>query len=145
MGINQRLACRVAIIVGHLCAGTAHAAFRQNGADAATPPPYRLEADVSMRSIPVDVRFSGARIVMFGSVNRTAPAAADTQPLDVVAVIQGARSRLTVRRKSHVAGVWINTQSVDFEQAPRYYAVVSTRSLELIASKAVLGENGIGF
>ena len=146
MGTRLRLLSWLSIVpVFAGAAGICHAAFRQNGGDAPAQPPYRLEADVSMRSIPVDVRFSGARIVMFGSVNRTAPAAADTQPLDVVAVIQGARSRLTVRRKSHVAGVWINTQSVDFEQAPRYYAVVSTRSLDLIASKAVLGENGIGF
>jgi uncharacterized protein (TIGR02186 family) len=120
------------------------AALRPNGTE--TPAPsYRLEADVSMRSIPVDVRFSGARIVMFGSVSRLGPPAIETDSLDVVALIQGARSRLTVRRKGQVAGIWINTKSVDFEQAPRYYSVVSTRTLDLIASKAVLGENGIGF
>ena len=106
---------------------------------------YRLEADVSMRSIPVDVRFSGARLVMFGSASVIGPPVTDAGPMEIVAVVQGARARMTVRRKSNVWGMWINTRSVDFEQAPRYYAVTSTRPLEAIATTDVLTENGIGF
>ena len=123
----------------------ATAAFTQNSTAQSTTPSYRLEADVSMRSIPVDIRFSGARIVMFGSASRLGPPTADVGPLDVVAVVQGARSQMTVRRKSRVWGLWINTKSVEFEQAPRYYAVASTRPLESIAAPAVLAESGIGF
>ena len=106
---------------------------------------YTLEADVSLRSIPVNVRFSGARIVMFGSVSRVGPPLSDAGPLDIVAVVQGARTKLTVRRKSRVWGIWLNTRSVEFEQAPRFYAVVSTRPIEGIAPTAVLADNGIGF
>ena len=106
---------------------------------------YQLEADVSMRNIPVDVSFSGASLVIFGSVNRVGPAAPDARTLDIVAVIQGARSRLTVWRKSNVFGLWINRKSVEFEGAPKYYSIASTRPLEVIASKAVMAENGIGF
>lgn len=114
-------------------------------ADTTNSPPYRLEADVSMRSIPVDVRFSGARIVMFGSADPVNQQAGDARPVDIVAVIQGVRSQLTVRRKSNVWGLWINTKSVAFEQAPRYYAVASTGPLESIAATGVLAELGIGF
>jgi uncharacterized protein (TIGR02186 family) len=106
---------------------------------------YRLETDVSMRAIPIDVRFSGARVVMFGSATSIGPAPVDAGPIDVVAIIQGAPSRLTVRRKSRVWGLWLNTRSLDFDQAPRYYAVVSTRPLEGIAKTTVLAEYGIGF
>lgn len=115
-------------------------------ADPAPPGPvYWLEADVSMRTIAVNVTFSGARLVIFGSVNRTGAAPADPRPLDIVAVVQGARSRLTVRRKTRVWGLWINTGTVEFEQAPRYYAVASSRPLKEIASEPVLAFNGIGF
>jgi uncharacterized protein (TIGR02186 family) len=110
----------------------------------ATNPTYRLEADVSMRSIPVDIRFSGARLVMFGSASKLGPANTDNRALDIVAVVQGARSRMTVRKKTNVWGLWINTGSVDFENSPRYYAIASTRRLEAIATPAVLAENGIG-
>ena len=136
-----------AILVGPALAQTARpapTAFQQEPPAKATTPAFRLEADVSMRSIPVDIRFSGAQLVMFGAASRLGPAAPDAAPLDVVAVIQGARSRMTVRKKHQIWGIWINTQSVDFEQSPRYYAVASTRLLDLIATPAVLAENGIG-
>lgn len=125
--------------------------FEQNtqaqdpGAVPEASPVYRLEADVSMRSIPVDVRFSGARIVMFGSASRIGPPGTDAGPLEIVATVQGALSPFTVRRKAQVWGLWLNTRSVAFEQAPRYYAVASTKPLEQIATTAVLAENGIGF
>jgi uncharacterized protein (TIGR02186 family) len=106
---------------------------------------YRLETDVSMRAIPIDVRFSGARVVMFGSATTIGAAPVDAGPLDVAAVVQSAPSQLTVRRKSKVWGLWLNTRSIDFDQAPRYYAVVSTRPLEAVAKPEVLAEYGIGF
>lgn len=105
---------------------------------------YGLEADVSMRSIRVDVAFSGARLVVFGAVNRRPGAAPDPRTLDVVAVIEGARAHLTVRRKSHLFGLWLNTDAITFASAPRYYAVASTRPPAEFASKAVLAELGIG-
>lgn len=106
---------------------------------------YRLETDISMRSIPVDVRFSGARVVIFGSASQMGPPPVNAGPLDVVAIIQGSPSHLTVRRKSSHWGIWLNTRSAEFEQAPRFYAVVSTRPLEAVAKTSVLSEYGIGF
>lgn len=125
----------------------ATAAGPQPGAAAPASPAttYRLETDVSMRAIPIDVRFSGARLVMFGSATTIGPPPVDAGPVDVVAIIQGAPSRLTVRRKSNVWGLWLNTRSIEFDQAPRYYAVVSTRPLEAVAKTEVLTEYGIGF
>ena len=119
-------------------------ALQQEPTSKSASPAYRLEADVSMRSIPVDIRFSGARIVMFGSASKVGAPATDNAPVDIVAVVQGARSRMTVRKKSRVWGLWINTSSVDFENSPRYYAIASTRRLEAVATPAVLAENGIG-
>ncbi len=113
-------------------------------AQPAALPAVRLEADVSLRSIPVDVRFSGARVVIFGSVDPVGVAALDPRSFDIVAIIRAPSSELTVRRKANVGGVWLNTRSVVFEQAPRYYAVVSTRPLEVVATKATLADLGIG-
>jgi uncharacterized protein (TIGR02186 family) len=119
-------------------------AARPADAVQAPQPLVRLEADVSLRSIPVDVRFSGARVVIFGSVEPAGVAMLDPRSFDVVAIVRAASTELTVRRKSHVAGVWLNTDEVVFPRAPRYYAVVSTRPLEVVASRAVLADVGIG-
>jgi uncharacterized protein (TIGR02186 family) len=132
-----------ALVVAAAVAAAGVAAKESNPV-AAAKPGYRLEADVSMHAIPVDVRFSGARVVIFGSVDTTGPAPEVSAPLDVVAVVEAPRSELTVRRKSWVSGIWINTKSVVFEHAPTFYAVVATRALELVAPKAVLLENRIG-
>jgi uncharacterized protein (TIGR02186 family) len=106
---------------------------------------YRIEADVSMRSIPVNTSFSGARIVMFGSASKLGQPAINAGPMEIVAVVQGGRARMTVSRKSNVWGFWLNTRRIDFEQVPQYYAVISTRPLDAIATAQVLAENGIGF
>lgn len=140
-----RLGLFAVFAMGAAAALTGHAAFaKESDPVPAAKPGYRLEADVSMHAIPVDVRFSGARVVIFGSVDYTGPLPEVSAPLDVVAVVEAPRSELTVRRKSWMSGIWINTKSVVFEHAPTFYAVVATRALEIIASKEVLLENRIG-
>lgn len=136
----------IALACVAVCALAAGFVGRAAGADqtGAAQPPYWLEADVSMRSIRVDVAFSGARLVVFGAVNRPPGATFDKRNLDVVAVIEGARTQLTVRRKSNVLGFWLNTEAVEFDSAPRYYAVASTRPPSEIAPKAVMADLGIG-
>ena len=136
----MKLAVPAALLLFAACCAFAAAA------DTATPgPAYWLEADVSMRTIPINVSFSGARLVLFGSANKAAIAPPDARPLDIVAVVQGPRSRLTVRRKTRVWGLWINTGTVIFNEAPRYYAVASTKPLNQIATEPILSSNGIGF
>ena len=56
-----------------------------------------------------------------------------------------ARRPLVARRKSKIAGIWINTKSVRFASLPTFYGIVSTRPVEEIASPAVLAEHEIGF
>ena len=106
---------------------------------------YLLEADVSTRAIPVSLDFSGARVVIFGSATAVSETPGIVHgPLDVVAIVQGQLSNMTVRKKERVAGIWINRRSIEYEQVPVFYAVLSTRALEGIASEEVLAENGIG-
>ena len=64
---------------------------------------------------------------------------------DVVVVVEGTPYPVVVRRKSDVAGVWINTSSVLFASVPSYYAIASTRPIDQIAGPAVLERNSIGF
>jgi len=147
-GILERLRISLAAVILSACLlllGAVSGFTSLAHADAvATPPsPYSLEADVSMRHIRVDVAFSGARLVIFGSVN-SGTVQADPRNLDVVAVIEGARTGLTVRRKSRVFGLWLNTASTEFNDAPKYYAVASTRPISEIAPKSVLADLGVG-
>lgn len=108
-------------------------------------PRETVQADVSSRSVAVTSSFTGTQIVVFGAVDHSRQATAESGLYDVVIVLEGTPTRLVARRKSNVAGIWINTQSITFESVPSYYAILSTRPLEEVTNPLVLRENDIGF
>lgn len=108
-------------------------------------PPETVQADVSTRSVGITSSFTGTEIVVFGAVDNSRQTTAEAGLYDIVIVLEGTPTRLVARRKSNVAGIWINTSSVTFDSVPSYYAIASTRPLEEIASENVLSDNAIGF
>jgi len=109
-------------------------------------PVEKVEADVSTRSVEVTTGFTGHEILVFGAIdNSQQPEDATDNYYDVVVVVEGTPYPVVVRRKSDVAGVWINTSSVLFASVPSYYAIASTRPVDEIAGPAVLELNSIGF
>lgn len=101
-----------------------------------------LITDLSSRQIEIRSNFTGTRILLFGAIE--ADAADRSIEHDIVIVVRGPDRDLTVRKKERTFGIWMNRESVTFPEAPGYYAVVSSRALDLIASTEVLRTNGIG-
>jgi uncharacterized protein (TIGR02186 family) len=108
-------------------------------------PKETVEADVSTRSVAITSAFTGVEIVVFGSVNNSRQESAESGLYDIVVVVEGAASPLVARRKSNVAGIWLNTSSLRFDRVPSFYAISSTRPLDEIADADVLRDNRIGF
>lgn len=108
-------------------------------------PRETVQADVSSRSVAVTSSFTGTEIVVFGAVDHSRQATAESGLYDVVIVLEGTPTRLVARRKSNVAGIWINTHSITFESVPSYYTILSTRPLDEVTNPLVLRENDIGF
>lgn len=94
-----------------------------------------MVADISERRIGIDSGFKGTSLLLFGSLS---------DPGDVVIVVKGPPQELTVRRKSRIAGIWVNAESVTFDDAPGFYVVASNRPLDEIASARVMRRHGIG-
>jgi uncharacterized protein (TIGR02186 family) len=126
--------------------GLAQARAEPPTAEAVVPDEQResVEADVSTRSVAVTSAFTGIEVVVFGTVNNSRQESAEHGLYDVVVVVEGAPAPLVARRKSKIAGIWINTKSVRFASLPTFYGIVSTRPVEEIASPAVLVEHEIG-
>lgn len=103
-----------------------------------------VEADVSTRTIAVTSAFTGTEIVVFGSVVNSRQPSAEAGYYDVIVVLEGMPTPLLARRKSNVAGLWVNTESVAYESAPSYYAIASTRPIEEIADEPLLQRHAIG-
>jgi len=105
----------------------------------------RIEADVSTRSVAITSGFAGSEIIVFGSVDNSRQPSPEAGYYDVVVAVEGTPEPVIARRKSNVAGLWINTSSLKFDAIPSYYAIASTRPLDEIADDHVLRENAIGF
>ena len=103
-----------------------------------------VEADVSARNIAVTSSFNGTEIVIFGAIDGSQQPSAESGYYDVIVVVEGVPSRQVVRRKSNVAGLWLNTASATFDNVPSYYAAVSTRPIDEIAPEEFRALHGIG-
>ncbi len=90
-------------------------------------------ATLSANRVSITADFSGSEIYVAGAVKRAAPAPDDSD-LDVIIVVTGPSERVTVRRKERVFGVWANTDSVEVDAAPSFYAIASTRPLDVALS-----------
>ena len=103
-----------------------------------------VEADVSARNVAVTSSFNGTEIVIFGAIDGSQQPSAESGYYDVIVVVEGVPSRLVARRKGNVAGLWLNTASATFDNVPSYYAAVSTRPIDEIASEEFRALHGVG-
>ncbi len=105
----------------------------------------QIESDISSRFIAIESNFTGQRIVIFGTIENSQQTEFEPGLYDVVVAIRGPKEKIVARRKSQVAGIWINREAQTFANAPGYYAVLSTRSLKDISNKTTLTTYGLGF
>ena len=108
-------------------------------------PAETVQADVSTRNVSVTSSFTGTEIVVFGAVDNSRQPGAESGYYDVVVVIEGTPSLLSVRKKAQMGGIWLNTRTAKFDNVPSYYAIWSTRPLDEIASEATMIGYEIGF
>lgn len=103
----------------------------------------QLVTDLSEHQVRIRSNFTGTQILLFGAIEVNT---ANERSLDhdVVVVVTGPSRAVTVRRKDRVAGIWINTESITFPNVPGYYAVASSRPLEVTAEVPVLQREQIG-
>jgi hypothetical protein len=69
-----------------------------------------LDRDV----IEITSNYTGSNIVVFGTVERSGALAGR----DIVIVVRGPGSDMTVRRRDRIAGVWINRAAARLEGMP---------------------------
>lgn len=130
---------------GMFCAPAVQAQQARVEAAAAAATPEIIEADVSTRSIPVTSGFTGKEIIVFGAISRPDQESVEKRAYDIVVAVQGPPAPVVTRRKSNIAGLWMNAASVNFDRVPSFYTLSSTKPLEKIADSAVFDDLGIGY
>ena len=93
--------------------------------------PLRAEEVVlglSRTEVPITATFDGSDILIFGAIKREEPIP-DGPPLEIVITISGPSTPVIVRRKDKQLGIWVNTDQVEVDAAPSFYAVLTSAPL----------------
>jgi uncharacterized protein (TIGR02186 family) len=122
---------RLLLAVAFLLALAGGRAGAQPAATAGQP----LVADLSAHEISITTGFEGTELVLFGATEGEG---------DVVVVVRGPAGSATVRRKSRVLGIWINTAAMRFDEVPSFYRIASSRPLDQITTQGMRQRLQIG-
>lgn len=88
-------------------------------------------AGLSRDAISITTNFEGSEILIFGAVSRVAPPP-DGSEMHVIVTVEGPPRPVTVRRKARRFGIWVNTDAIEVDAAPTFYAVATTADLETV-------------
>lgn len=80
---------------------------------------------LSRDEVAITANFNGSDVMIFGAVKRDAPAP-DSGPLEVIITLAGPSTPVLVRRKERLLGIWVNTDAVEVDEAPSFYAVATS-------------------
>lgn len=94
-----------------------------------------MVADVSQHTIEIRSDFNGTQLLIFGARN---------VPGDLIIVVRGPTSNVTLRRKERIAGMWMHVDQRKYDTLPLFYALTSTKPLSRIAPPATLRALGLG-
>jgi uncharacterized protein (TIGR02186 family) len=94
-----------------------------------------LVADLTNHLVAITTGFTGTSVVLFGATDGSG---------DVIVVVRGPERDMTVRRKSKVAEVWVNTRQVTFQSVPSFYSISSSKPIDDIAPPAMRQLHQIG-
>lgn len=86
---------------------------------------------LSREEVAITATFDGSDVLIFGAIKRDAPAP-EGGALEVIITLAGPSEQVTVRRKDRVLGIWANTDAVEIDAAPSFYAVASSGPLSQV-------------
>jgi uncharacterized protein (TIGR02186 family) len=94
-----------------------------------------LVFDLSSHLIAITAGFSGTELLLFGATEGEG---------DVVVILRGPDADMVVRRKSRIAGIWLNTSQMTFTGVPAFYRAASSRPLDEITSLTIRTRHQLG-
>jgi len=89
---------------------------------------------LSQAEVSITTNFDGSEILVYGAVKRETPIP-DGAPLEVVVTVSGPSTPVMVRRKERRFGIWVNTDAVEVDRAPSFYAVVTSGPLSQVLKR----------
>lgn len=94
-----------------------------------------LLVDLSDELIGISTGFTGASVLLFGTTDGEG---------DVIVLVRSPNSSVVVRRKARVAGIWVNSDELTFDDAPGFYQVAASAPIDELLPPAKARVNQIG-
>ncbi|MBD3663979.1 TIGR02186 family protein [Sulfitobacter sp. TSTF-M16] len=85
---------------------------------------------MSSDQVSINTNFDGSEILIFGAIKREEPIPSG-KPIEVIVTVSGPSEPVTVRRKEKKLGIWVNTDAVEVDEAPSFYAIATSTLLGL--------------
>lgn len=107
-----------------------------------TLPAFAEENVASLLSqdyLQITSTFTGSQLTVFGAIQNPS----ETGTNDIVVVVRGPEALMTIRRKDHIAGLWINNARAKL-WLPSYYFIAATRPLKTVSDADTLGRYELG-
>ena len=79
---------------------------------------------LSQDEVAISTAFDGSEILIFGAIKRESPIV--EEPLQVIVTVAGPHQELTVWRKARKYGIWVNSEKVEIDAAPSFYAIATS-------------------
>ncbi|HUO98146.1 MAG TPA: TIGR02186 family protein [Rhizomicrobium sp.] len=98
-----------------------------------------LTSGLSQDSVEITSNYNGTDIIVFGAIEEPG----EGKIGDVVVIVRGPDTLMTVRRKDRIAGIWMNDARARVV-VPSYYFVSATKPLAEIASRDTLSRYEVG-
>ncbi|MCF8474650.1 MAG: TIGR02186 family protein [Emcibacter sp.] len=110
-----------------------------------------MVTDLSDHTIEITSRFSGTELLIFGAIERGIPqddgghgVVVEGMDYDIIVVVQSERHDMIIRRKEPLGPIWVNKENKILKNMPGFYALTSTRPIDLILSDKKLNKMDIG-
>ena len=84
---------------------------------------------MSQDEVAITATFDGSNILVFGAIKRES---AIPEGLGVIVTIAGPSEPVAVHRKERRFGIWVNTDTVEVDAAPSFYAIATSAPLDRI-------------
>ena len=127
-------------MIGRIASGILGATLCAMAAAATTPAvaaPKQVVADLSNSSVDITSSYHGTELLLFGAYEGRSGD-------DIVLIVQGPPTDIIQRRKEKRAGIWVNGETVIWQEAPSFYHMFSTSGLDKVADPSTLAQAMVG-
>ena len=87
-----------------------------------------LVADLDLDQVSITIDFNGESLLLFGAVSGGTAS-------DIIVIFKGPDVPLALRKKERASGIWMNRQTIIWQNAPSFYHIFSNRTLDEVLSE----------